>query len=356
MKKNLKYQDFFKGSIDRIIKLQRQDGSITWFSNGVFDPWNHLESVMALNIFQYKKETSLGFNYLKDSQLSDGSWYGQLGSAVNIDARDGVFKGDETKAGKPIRDTNFSAYIATACWHDYLISQSTEFLEEMWPTIEKAITFVLNHQSVNGEIRWAAKDESAPHDDALITGCCSIYKSLICAINCASVLKIKKEDWKKSLSMLGEAIKNRPHLFDRTWESKERFSMDWYYPILSGVISNKEAEDKLKEKWDTFVVKNIGCKCVSDQPWVTVAETAELAITLMKMGKEPDAKEMLSWADKWRDSNGAYWMGRQYEQDVFWPKEKPPWTSAAVILAYDSIFKISKASELFLQDGLRDSF
>ena len=50
---------FFKGSLDRIISLQRKDGSITWFENGIFDPWNHLESVMALNIFQYEEEKEI---------------------------------------------------------------------------------------------------------------------------------------------------------------------------------------------------------------------------------------------------------------------------------------------------------
>ncbi|MBT4910218.1 MAG: prenyltransferase [Alphaproteobacteria bacterium] len=345
---------FFKGSLDRIISLQRKDGSITWFENGIFDPWNHLESVMALNIFQYEEEKEIGFKYLKETQLDDGSWYGQLGSDVEIDLDDGKFKGDEINE-KTIRDTNFSAYIATACWHDYLINQSLDFLEEMWPTIENAISFVLRHQSSNGEVRWAAKDASAPLDDALITGCCSIYKSLECAINCASALGIKKVDWEKSLIHLRDAIKNKPELFDRTWESKDRFSMDWYYPILSGVISGDEAKERLNKKWDIFVIENIGCKCVSDQPWVTVAETAELAIALLKMGREKDAKQMLSWSHKCRDDDDVYWMGKQYEQNVFWPAEKPPWTSASVILAYDAIFKISRGSELFLIDGLRNS-
>ena len=54
-------------------------------------------------------------------------------------------------------------------------------------------------------------------------------------------------------------------------------------------------------------------------------------------------------------SDGSYWMGKQYEKNVFWPAEKPPWTSASVILAYDAIYKISKGSELFLINELRDS-
>ena len=43
-------------------------------------------------------------------------------------------------------------------------------------------------------------------------------------------------------------------------------------------------------------------------------------------------------------------------QNVFWPAEKPPWTSASVILAYDAIYKISRGSELFLIDGVKRLF
>ena len=45
---------FFKGSSNRIVELQKNDGSIPWFKEGVFDAWNHLESVMALNLLGYK--------------------------------------------------------------------------------------------------------------------------------------------------------------------------------------------------------------------------------------------------------------------------------------------------------------
>ena len=64
------------------------------------------------------------------------------------------------------------------------------------------------------------------------------------------------------------------------------------------------------------------------------------------------AEEMISYTHQWRDDNGAYWMGRQYELEVFWPKERPPWTSAAVILAYDAIYELSNGSSLFLDDLL----
>ena len=91
--------------------------------------------------------------------------------------------------------------------------------------IDSAVNFVLSNQLENGSIRWAAESPEAPKDDSLLTGCCSITKSLICAINCASKLEISKPDWRKSLERLQITIINNPESFDKTWESKKRFSI-----------------------------------------------------------------------------------------------------------------------------------
>jgi hypothetical protein len=43
-------------------------------------------------------------------------------------------------------------------------------------------------------------------------------------------------------------------------------------------------------------------------------------------------------------------MGWQYEENIFWPEEKPSWTSAALIIAADSVMGLSEAKDLFLKD------
>ena len=60
-----KQKNYFQGALDRIRNLQDKDGSIPWFEDGSFDVWNHLESLMALNIFNYEKEVKLGFDFLR---------------------------------------------------------------------------------------------------------------------------------------------------------------------------------------------------------------------------------------------------------------------------------------------------
>ena len=203
-----------KGPIERIVFLQRKDGCIPWTEDGVFDAWNHLECVMALNTLGYSKEVDLGLSYLKKNQLDDGSWLGELGSTLDIDEKKGTFINKDIKSKVYFRDTNFAAYIATACWHDFLINNSVDNLNNNWEMIEKAINFVIENQMEDGSIRWAAKSLEAPKDDSLLTGCCSIYKSLICAINCSSQLNRENPNWTKSLKKLENAIKNKPESFD----------------------------------------------------------------------------------------------------------------------------------------------
>jgi len=97
------------------------------------------------------------------------------------------------------------------------------------------------------------------------------------------------------------------------------------------------------------MIDGFGCRCVADEPWVTVAETAELVIALVSQGAQEKAQTILSWLEQFRDDTGAYWMGMQVEQRVFWPVERPAWTAGAVILAFDSVHQITPAHGVLSQ-------
>lgn len=344
----------FDGAKARIVELQRPNGAIPWYDGGVIDPWNHTEAAMGLTVIGETDRARLAFKYLQDTQLDDGSWWGQLGSAVPFDDEAHYTGGDEG-AGKPIRDTNFAAYIATGVWHHYLITRDRQWLAAIWPNVEAAIQWVVAHQSPHGDIRWAADDPHTPENDALITGSSSIYKSLECAIHIANKLRVSSHDWSRARVRLGEALREKPHRFDRTWESKERYSMDWYYPVLAGVITGDAARRRIAAKWDIFVAEGKGCRCVLDQPWVTIAESAELTMALLVAGQRREAEQMLAWQHQWRDEEGAYWMGFQFEENVAWPSEKPAWTAAAIILATDAVTGATPASRLFAERTLAEA-
>lgn len=338
----------FDGARDVILNLQNTDGSIPWFKNGVIDPWNHLEAAMGLNLIGARDAAEHAIAFLRNTQAADGSWLGQLGSAVPIDEELHQFTMQGVEEGHKIRDTNFIAYIATAIWHHHCLHGDTDYTAANWPMVKAAIDFVVALQAPEGDVRWSAPDPQTPEDDALVTGNSSIHKSLICAEKLAAALGEDASAWTMAREKLADALAHKPERYDRTWEPKTRYSMDWYYPVLSGALSSAEAKDRLAARWDDFVIDGFGCRCVADEPWVTVAESAELVMALLAHGDRARAEAHLDWLHQFRDDNGAYWMGMQVEERVFWPVERPAWTSGAVILATDAVQQLTPACNVLV--------
>jgi len=95
------------------------------------------------------------------------------------------------------------------------------------------------------------------------------------------------------------------------------------------------------------VVPELGVRCVSDEPWVTAAETAELAITLDAIGDPAKALDLLDQIQMLRDPSGAYWTGWQYVNQKHYPNEQSSYTAAAMILAADTMCGATDAASLF---------
>ncbi|MCF6293777.1 MAG: hypothetical protein L3J04_10325, partial [Robiginitomaculum sp.] len=259
----------------RILQLQQSDGRINWIDGGIFDPWNHSLCAMALNAAGYQSQAKLAFSYLQQLQLSDGSMPGQCGASAPMDKDNRKMLADKAT---PLNDTNFAAFPVFAIYHGFLINGDKNWLEAQLPLIDAAVEFVLIHQSADGEIAWRRKEqgENLEDIDALRTGNCSIYKSLLAAIEIDRICGRPSEKLHVKTMAIADALRNKPFRFDRTWESKSRFAMDWYYSVLCGVISGQEAETAINDRFNEFVDVGLGCRCVSDQPWTTTAETCEL--------------------------------------------------------------------------------
>ena len=123
--------------------------------------------------------------------------------------------------------------------------------------------------------------------------------------------------------------------------------MDWYYPILCGVYNKSKSKKILKDRWIEFVVKDLGCKCVKEEPWVTAAESAELVLALLRLGLKDEAEKILQDTFNLMDEDGLLWTGYVYKDRKFWPIEKPSWTMGAAILAGNSLNKFSPSNEFF---------
>ena len=50
LSKGLYPQEFFKPTIEFLLKSQLADGSIPWFEGSYADPWDHVEAAMGLSI------------------------------------------------------------------------------------------------------------------------------------------------------------------------------------------------------------------------------------------------------------------------------------------------------------------
>ncbi len=114
-----------------------------------------------------------------------------------------------------------------------------------------------------------------------MTGCASIYHSLRCALALADYFDEPQPEWEVAVGQLGHAIAHHPDLF----VCKDRWSMEWYYPVLGGALRGAAANARIEQRWDDFVVPGLGIRCVDDRPWVTGAETCELVMALDAIGQ-----------------------------------------------------------------------
>jgi len=201
-----------------------------------------------------------------------------------------------------------------------------------WSLERQGCHFALSHQGEAGQIAWRGDD---PDDGALLTGSSSIHTSIRCAVVLAEHLGHERPDWELSLGSLAIAVAHRPDVF----LDKGRWAMDWYYPILGGVLRGHSAHARIAGGWDTFVVEGRGARCVSDRPWVTAAETCELVMALDAIGAHNEARQLFAWVQFLRADGGGYWTGANFDGGAFdrdgqlFPVEQPTWNSAAVVLA-----------------------
>jgi hypothetical protein len=128
--------------------------------------------------------------------------------------------------------------------------------------------------------------------------------------------------------------------------------MDWYYPVLGGVLSAGDARKRLDSRWDEFVVPGQGVRCVDDSPWVTGGETCELVLALDACDRRDEALGLFADIQRLRVDDGAYWTGYVYPDATFWPVEQATWTAATVLLVVDALTRTSPASGLFRGEGL----
>lgn len=313
-----------------IADWQLPNGMVPWTPGGHADPWNHTEALMALMLGDLREAAEKGFDWLQSLQRDDGAWHQYY-------LADGI---EEDKL-----DANCVAYVATGVWFHWLTYRDRGVLEALWPMVRDATDFVLALQQPRGEIIWARHADSTPFTFALLTGSSSICHSLRCSLAIAAELGHERPNWELAVEKLFRTIRDEPDAF----APKHRWAMDWYYPVLCGVVRDEAGRKRLDNRFEAFSIPEWGIRCVSDRPWITAAETCECAIAYLTVGDTERALELFTWAQRLRtDDNDRYWTGIVLPEQVHFPGgEQSTYTAAAVLLAADALGGKSATAGLF---------
>ena len=305
-----------------IAAVQEPSGAIPWSRGEHTDVWNHLESAMALMVGGEREAAQRAFAWVRDTQRADGSWPMKI-VAGEVEDHSG--------------ESNMSAYLAVAVWHHWLVARDEAFVRDLWPTVRRALDWVVSLQLPFGGIAWSQEwHDGRPakvNEHALLAGSSSIHHSLRAGVALAELVGDSQPEWELAGGRLGHALREHRDLF----LDKSTFSMDWYYPVLGGAVRGQAAHDLIAERWDTFVEPGLGIRCVSTNPWVTGAETCELVLALEAIGDRERALRLLADMQHLRHEDGSYWTGFVFPENVNWPGEQTTYTAAAVVLAVDAL-------------------
>lgn len=323
-----------------IVAMQEHDGAIPWTTGEHTDVWNHIEAAMALVVGGELDAAHRAFAWCAATQRSDGSWPMKIVGGEVEDAS---------------TNTNMTAYLAVGVLHHWSIRRDRAFVERMWPIVSRALDLVVDLQLPFGGISWSREWEAgAPatiNAEALLAGSASIYQALRCGVALAELMDDPQPEWELAGGRLGHALREHRDLF----LDKSDFSMDWYYPVLGGALRGPEASAVLASRWDTFVVDGLGIRCVATNPWITGAETCELAMALSAIG-DGRARKLFDDMQHLRAEGGRYWTGMVYPDNVNWPVEQTTYTAAAVILAWDVLTGATPGARIMTGAGIGVEF
>ena len=316
---------------------QRPDGAVVSSPAGEFDPWDHVESAMALDVGGRHHAAAAALDWVAEQQHGDGglwSRYCASGAA-------------RTRPVPRVRESHGASYVAVGAWHHFLVTGDRDWLAAYWPTVRAGVNFALSLQVESGAIHWALDAAGNPWPDTLVAGAASVRAALECGRRAAHLLgEPEADEWPWRLRQLDESFASEQSWGATFAESGERFSMHWYYPVLAGIVTGEAARQRMRRDWGRFVVDWHGCRCVADRPWVTIAESSELAIALRTAGMEAEAREVLEWQLEWQEGDGGFRMGTALNWGQ-WPDERPSWTAAAIVLAADALHEHTPGAALF---------
>jgi hypothetical protein len=297
--------------------LQCPSGMILLASRSGADPWNHVEAAIGLDVAGRHDLALHAYRWLVAAQMKDGSWL----AAYNAD---GLATGDYV-------DTNAVGYVASGVLAHLMATGDAQGCDELYPMVEAALDYVAGQERGTGAVAWSVDGDGKESPLRLLAGSSSLVSSFRHGAELASRLGRDGARWRAASDRIaGEIVANEEGFAD-----KSEFAMDWYYPVLSGVLNGEEARRRLTQGESTFVTCD-GVLCRSDRRWVTSAETAEAAIAYARAGDSEMGKTLFATLADKRLPSGGYLTGLVYPERSEFPKgESTSYSDAAVLIAAD---------------------
>jgi hypothetical protein len=312
-------------TLDSIAAVQHASGFVPHAPGRDGDPWNHLEAAMALVSGGRIEEADRAISWSLRTQRRDGSWPAEL---------------DCSGAARTARvDTNCVAYLAVAVWHRFLATADRSAAARAFPAVDRALRFVLGHEQPGGGVSWERDASGRRGAYALVAASSSIHHALLAGAALAERTGICRPDYVAAAERLARALAG--HLAGTApanFADKSDFAMDWYYPVLGGVLGPAASLRRLDEARARFVVEGLGVRCRAGQGWVTTAETAECALAHARAGEHVTATALLAATRHQRCDDGSYLTGLVHPGgNEFPPGERTTYSAAAVLLTEDAL-------------------
>ena len=315
-----------------IVAMQEPDGAIPWTTGEHTDVWNHLESAMALTVAGEHAAAERAFAWALAGQRPDGSWPMKYVAGEVEDASG---------------ETNMSAYLAVAVWHHWLVRRDPAFVARCWPTVRRALDWVVSMQLPFGGIAWAQEwADGRPgtvHQDALLAASSSVHQALRAGVSLAELMDEPQPEWELAGGRLRHALReHREQFLDKS-------------DVLDGLVLPGAGRRGPRRRRRTPCWRRAGtsswCRAwgsvaSSTNPWVTGAETCELVLALEALGDRERALALFADVQHLREDDGRYWTGLVFPEGVNWPAEHSTYTAAAVILAADALADATPGADI----------
>ena len=138
-------------------------------------------------------------------------------------------------------DTNVCAYIATGVWHHWLCTGDRGFVDHLWPTVERALDWVLSMRRADGTV---AVGVAADDDRRGTTPCSPARRASPHALRCGAQPRPPSS---ASRGPTGSppptcCAERRSPTDPDAFEPKDRWAMDWYYPVLTGALTGERGQ------------------------------------------------------------------------------------------------------------------